>query len=196
MEETLAKVGLSDESFNDFSTVNRLHNAALITNEIILLFLERLLVKDCYDFVKLLAPECILPLVEYNPFHKRARNLQSKVSHLQKRKEKNQGEIADLLSEKFNLEIITPQQADTPRKKLLREKNKRLKVEVKNSASVVKKLKINIDEVEVEKSRVEEEGKMQVDELEGQLSLAQEEVEKTVSTVNEIGKELTTYKKK
>ena len=42
---------------------------------------------------------------------------------------------------------------------------------------------------------MEEEGKMQVDELEGQLSLAQEEVEKTVSTVNEIGKELTTYKK-
>ena len=55
---------------------------------------------------------------------------------------------------------------------------------------------MNIDEVEVEKCRVEEEGQMQVDELEGQLSLAQEEVERTVSSVDEIGNELTTYKRK
>ncbi len=42
-----------------------------------------------------------------------------------------------------------------------------MKVEIRNSVKVVKKLKMNIDEVEVEKCRVEEEGQMQVDELEG-----------------------------
>ncbi len=52
-----------------------------------------------------------------------------------------------------------------------------------------------ITKVKVEKCKAEEGGKIQVDQLEGQLSLAQEEVERTVSKVNEIGKELTTYKK-
>ena len=79
MEKTVAKVGLSDESFKNFSTVNRLQNAASITNEIVMLFLERLLVKDCYEFLKLLAPECILPSADYCNFRKRVRKLESKI---------------------------------------------------------------------------------------------------------------------
>ncbi len=54
----------------------------------------------------------------------------------------------------IQVELFSPQQVYTPRQRLF---------EIRNSVRVVKKLKMNIDEVEVEKFRVEEEGKMQVD---------------------------------
>ena len=84
MEGKLSKVGLSDECFEDFSTINRLQNAALITNEIVLQVVERLLVRESYDFITLLAPECVLPLIDYNTFRKRVGYLESTLNNLKK----------------------------------------------------------------------------------------------------------------
>ena len=91
MEGKLSKVGLSDESFKDFSTINRLQNAALMTNEIVLQVVERLLVRQSYDFIALLAPECVLSLIDYNTFRKRVRNLESTVNNLKKKEGEKQG---------------------------------------------------------------------------------------------------------
>ena len=151
-EPYLSIAGLTEECLSNFLLINRVQDCDMLQNGLLLELHKRLTMGEICSILSNLVPEEGQTLPNEATLRKRVSSLELSVKKL--RKSKNNSEnVQKKLNEPFNLE--PPKQQDTPRKKKLRQENKALKKESRKSSDIVKRLKVDTEQLE-ESCRVKE----------------------------------------
>ena len=201
----ITKVGLTEDCFADLTKIKRLGDVDLICNGPILQLTNKLTLRDAYKVCLHLASSSVKPLT-HSTFRKRVKSLEEFVQKLRKNKSQT-ARIKDFLEEYFNFQVEV-RLVETPRKKKLREEKKRKKEEYDKSLGVIKKLKTDLDELELwnreqeiwmdieMETLAEELGEDSVLALEERVGEAEKEISTKRQELEKKKKELTVYKKR
>ena len=206
-DEYIKKVGLSDISLAEHSQINRLEYIDSISNGLMLGLNNNFGISEMYDIVLRLIPLSADFSISSTPIFRRRVNCLVAFTKCLRKAKNNLERLTEFLDESFNLQNGTTRQPETPRKKKLREEKQRIEGQYRTSLGLLKRLKMSMDKLELwnreqeiwhdaEKEEIVGEHTLEVGDLERKLEMAELEAVEKEKKLEDVGKELTTYKKR